>query len=130
MQTLVSVVGVPSQEIFSRIEARAFLAGQRAKRCVACDDAHHRAVFRRGGIDVGGGGEAAGAGHVLRNDVGIAGQVLADMPRDGARPQVIAAAGAEADDHLYGLAGIVIRRGRLGGCGQRSPHQQRRGKSK
>ena len=113
-----------------RIEAGALLAGQRTKRRIAGDDAHHGAVLRRGAVDVGGGRETAGARHVLRHHGRIARQVLVDVAGNGACPQIIAAARTEADDHLHGLAGIVIRRGRLGRGGKRAPDQQRRQQSK
>src|SRR5436190_16769623 len=75
-----------------RIEAGAFLSGDWPERRVAGDNADHGAVLRCGGVDMRGGGEAAGAGHVLRHDRRIAWQMLADMARNRAAPQVIAAA--------------------------------------
>src|SRR5262249_27631410 len=45
-----------------------------------------------------GGAQAAGAGHVLRNDRRIARDVPAQMARDHARISIVAATGAIADD--------------------------------
>jgi hypothetical protein len=56
--------------------------------------------------------EAAGSRHVLRNEPWIARDVAAHMARERPRIDVIAAAGAEADHHLDGLAGVEIGLGR------------------
>jgi hypothetical protein len=50
------------------------------------------------------------------NDGRTARQVLADVPADGTAPEIVAAAGAETDDHLHGFAGeIGLRARRRGG---------------
>ena len=55
-----------------------------------------------------GGGHAAGGRHVLHDDGRIAGNVLAEMARRGARLQVVSAADAGADNEGDLLAGIEI----------------------
>src|SRR5262249_60603968 len=54
------------------------------------------------------GAHAAGAIHVLHHHDWIARYVAADMPADDARVEVVAAAGAEADDKVDGAAAIEI----------------------
>ena len=121
MQTLVSLVGRADPRQPGRIEACAGHAGERPERGVARDDAERAAVLRRDVEDVVRGRVAAGARHVLRDHVGSAGQVAADVPTERARPQVVAAARPEADDHLHRLAGkrIGLRGGRGRSHGER-----------
>ena len=78
------------------------------------------ALMKVPSVGRGGGGvfhriEARGARHVLHDDVGIAGDVPADMARQHARVVVVAAAGREADHDAHGLALVegcdVLRRG-------------------
>ena len=49
-------------------------------------------------VDVIGGDQTAGAGHVFDDEGRIAGNMLAQVARDGARVGVVAAAGGAADD--------------------------------
>ena len=62
--------------------------------------------------------------HVLHDDRGIAGNVLAEMARGHARLQVVAAADAGADDEGDLLAGVEILLGR----GWRDRRRQRGGR--
>ena len=99
--------GRPDPRQPGRIEARAGRTGERPERCVARNDAE--AAVLRGDIeDVARGGVAAGSRHVLRDDARSAGQMTADMPADGAAPEIIAAARPEADDHRHRLRGKGI----------------------
>src|SRR5262249_4466900 len=52
--------------------------------------------------------EAAAAGHVHRHDRGIAGHVAAQEFGGEPAVDVVAAAGAIADDHAHGLAAIEV----------------------
>ena len=70
-------------------------------------------------LDVLRGLGAAGARHVLDHDGRLAGDVAAEMARHRARVDVVAAARSAADDHLDGLAGVVVGGGKRG-AGQRS----------
>src|SRR5215208_161812 len=79
------------------------------------DGARHQrpdgiSVLGRGGADVDSGARAAGAGHVLDEDIGIAGNVPVHVAGDGARIDVVATAGIAADDELDSLAGIIVCR--------------------
>src|SRR5262249_30277649 len=56
------------------------------------EDRHHGAVLRCGRVEITHRREAAGAGHVLHDDVRIARDVLADEAGDDARVDVVAAA--------------------------------------
>ena len=62
------------------------------------------AVLRRGGVEIAHRRHAGGARHVLHDDVRIAGDVAAVVPRQHARIDVVAAAGGIADDQRHGLA--------------------------
>ena len=95
---------------FGGVEARARRIAERAQRGVAGDDAEHRAVLRRGAIDMACRDVAARPRHVLRHDAGLARQVLADVPRHGAAPQIVTAARPEADHQRHALAAQVLRR--------------------
>ena len=75
--------------------------------------ADHRAVLRRGVVDVRGGDVARRARHVADDHVRVAGQVLADVPRDGAGIEIVAAAGRRGGDDSDGLAAVELRDGLL-----------------
>ena len=107
------------------------MAQHAQKRHVARKAADGQAVPRGGGVEVIGGAQGPGAGHVLQHDGRIAGDVLADMLGDEARIGVIAAAGAVTEHQLHRAAAIEV-----GGClglragadtgegkGQRKPEQ-------
>jgi len=68
------------------------------------DDAKRGAVLRGDLVDVVRGLEAAGAGHVLRHDGRLSGNVLAEMARDQAAVEIVAAAGGVTDRDGDGLA--------------------------
>ena len=48
--------------------------------------------------------DSAGAGHIVDNHAGIAGNILAEMARDRSRISVVTAAGRESDDQPNRLA--------------------------
>jgi hypothetical protein len=63
------------------------------------------------------------------DDIGVAWDVSGEMARDKTRPQVVLAAGTEADEELHGLSAIKVGGG-LGDCGTRdSDKDQRRPKA-
>ena len=97
---------------FERIELIASTAEQRLKRNTAVYQPDDGAVFWCRIIEAVGDQEPTGAGHVLRNHGGIAGKVSSEMTRDGARPQVVLATDAKADQNRDSPAGeeIVSRR--------------------
>jgi hypothetical protein len=71
------------------------------------------------------GREAAGAGHVLHDDVGLSGQILAQIGRDHPAGCVGAAAGLRADHHGDGLA--LEGRGVLRRCTGKTNDDHRNG---
>ena len=80
------------------------------------DVADRRAVFRRRLEQIVRRLEAAGAGQVLRHDVGLAGNMLAEMTRDEPAVDVVAGAGPVSDRQRDGAA-----RERLLGLGRDGP---------
>ena len=84
------------------------LVQQRRNALAARERADDRAVFRGDGIKIVGGLEAAGAAHVLRHHVGIAGKMFAEMSRQQPSIRVVAAAYAVADEERNGLALVEI----------------------
>ena len=93
---------------FLDLEARAGRIGQLGEQHAALDQRHGGAVLGRAAEQEIGAGHAAGGRHVLHDDGRIAGDVLGEMPRRGARLQVVAAADAGADDEGDLLAGVEI----------------------
>ena len=81
---------------------------QRRRRDGAAERADGGAVLRRHRIDELRGAQAAGAGHVLRHDIGVSGDVLAEMARQQPAVEIVAAADAVADDQIDGLALVEI----------------------
>ena len=84
---------------------------QRLHREPAREHAERGAVLRRLVEDEVRRPQAAGAGHVLHDDVGIAGQVLAEMAREVARIDVVGRARRIADHHrdLLRVGGVQAR---------------------
>jgi hypothetical protein len=99
------------------------VAQQRLDRHAPRQRADRAAVFRRDVIKILGGAKAPGAGHVLRNECRMARNVSAHIPGQKPRIDVIAAAGAEADDHgnvaafVEFLDALRARRARQRDCG-------------
>ena len=60
------------------------------------ESADGQAVGLGDAIEIIGRDDAAGAGHVLRDDVGIAGNVFRQITGSGARPEIVAAAVASS----------------------------------
>ncbi len=105
---MVSTTGamVPSQRNLRGVELHALPADRlRGGKVVA---EHPDAVPSRGACAnrIIGHLDAAGAGHVLRHDRGVAWNVLAEMAGDEPRLQVVFAADADADQHIDGLAAV------------------------
>src|ERR671921_866117 len=84
--------------------------GNRSLSAVAPVGADDGAVLRRDVVEPVGEAEAAGALHVLGDDRRIARDVLAEVARDQAAVDVVAAADARADDHLDRLAFVEVGR--------------------
>ena len=103
-------------------------ADERLHGNTASEGAEDRAVLGSSVEEIIGGGDASRARHVLHDDLRRAGHMLAHVPGDGARIDVVAATRAVADDHRHRLApikiGDLIRPRRQGGC------TERRGESK
>ena len=89
------------------------------------EDPHHRAVLRRGQVEIAHRGQAPGARHVLHDDGRIAGNVIADIARQHARIIVVAAGRREADHDGEELALVEIVGARLRHKRQHG-HQHRR----
>src|SRR6185503_20474463 len=102
---------------------------QRLDDDAAIENAEARAVLRRRGVEIVGELEAAGARHVLHHHAGIAGHMTADMPRQHAAIEVVAAAGGIADQDLELLAAkeaFDILRRRRARPAERQPEEQDR----
>ena len=94
--------------VAARVVLRRAAADQRLHRHAAADHADRGAVLGRDVVEEIREPQAAGAGHVLRHDVGIAGDVLAHVAREHARIEVVVAAGGVADQQLDGLAAVEV----------------------
>ena len=124
------VVGAADPVELGRVELRALVAEQRIEAGAAADDAEGRAVLGADIVEPVGEPQAAGALHVLRHDVRIAGNVLAHVAREHARIEVVAAADAVADIEIDGLAlvevGHALRAAARGGDKQEGRGQRPR----
>jgi hypothetical protein len=78
--------------------------------------ADHRAVLRRDVVDVGRGDVAGRARHVAHDDARIAWKVPAEVARDGAGIEIVAAARRGRGDDGDGLATVELRDRILGRC--------------
>jgi hypothetical protein len=101
---------------FGAVEGRAAFQ-QRIDAGGAGEGAERGAVLRRRGVDEIRRAQAAGAGHVLRHDGRIAGDVLAHVAGEMAGVEVVAAADGKADRQIDGLA-LVELLDALGADGQ------------
>jgi len=112
---------------FGGIEALALSAAEQPlHRQSAIEGADDGAVLGREIVDVIGGFDRPGPGHVLRYDRGIAGDVLAHVARKHAGIEIVTAARREADQDLHDPSFVEIRRRcRVGG--QRDGRCQQRG---
>jgi hypothetical protein len=90
------------------LETRAGAAEELVHRRVLIDGRNHGPVLRRTGIDEIGRADAASALHVLHHHSRLARDVLAQIAAERAGIEVVAAAHAEADDDLDGLALVEI----------------------
>jgi hypothetical protein len=101
------------------------VAEQWLDRHAARDGAEHAAVLGRHRIKILRRALAAGARHVLRNDGGIARDMLAHEARKQTRIDVVTAAGAEADRHLDAAAFVEFLDALCTGRNGRCDHRQR-----
>ena len=102
---------------FQRIEFRGVVAMQGIGDEVARGQADDRAIARGHIVEIIRHHEPAGAGHVLGDDGGLAGNMLANMALDHAHVDVIARARAITHEKADGLAPVEILH-RLGGGGR------------
>jgi hypothetical protein len=107
----------------ARIELNALRSDGLCRHHVRHDHVQRGAVARRDGRKPIGRVNAAGAGHVARDDRRLARDVPAHMPRDEPAAVVIIVARRSADNEIDGLAAIKVRY-RVGLRGQdREPNQ-------
>jgi hypothetical protein len=93
----------------ARIELHARVVPERAEQGhVAGEGAEDGAVLGRHIVEVIGGAQTSGAGHVLHDDAGIAGNVPAHVARQEPRIHIVAAARPIADDESDLLALVEI----------------------
>ena len=92
------------------------------------EDGHGGAVLGRRHVEIAHRGQAAGARHVLDDDVGIAGDVADEMARQRSGIDVIAAARREADHDGEGLALVEIIGAPMRRQRQRSDQHRRKTK--
>src|SRR6516164_10510312 len=97
---------------------------QRCKHQRSRKSANDRAVLGRNRIEVVDRPQTSGSGHVLGNDCGITGQVLAHESADEPAVEVITTAHAKPDDHRDRMSPVEIFR-RAGLCGRRAGTQQK-----
>ncbi len=108
-ETEAHLVGDAAEPVHFRcIEGRAGRHQERRGRYGAPEGGDGGAVLGRGGIEERRRTHAAGPGHVLRNDRGIARDVLRHVAGDQASVEVVAAAHAVADQHGDGLALVEV----------------------
>ena len=117
--------GEPERIVFQLVPAE-----ERLERQAAPDRAHHAAVLRRDPVERLDRLEPARAHHVLHDESRIAGNVLAHVPDQHARIDVVGGARRRIDDHrelpaLVELLGrLRVRGGRAGR--ERGARRQRR----
>jgi hypothetical protein len=106
--------GEPAEVAERILQARP--AGRLEHQQAVAHDVHHRAVLRRDAGHIIGGGEAARARHVHDHEARIAGDVLAEMPRQHPRIGIVVVAGAAEGDDGDLLAGVemILRVARFG----------------
>ena len=90
----------------ARIELNAAAAQNSLEGHAAIDDANDGAVLGGHIVDLVGRDQAAGAGHVLRHNQGLPGDVAPHVAGDQPTPQIIRPADAIADEHGHRLAAI------------------------
>ena len=103
-----------------RIETHPFLLEQGIVRKIAADHADHAAVLRRRVEQMVGRDDLPAAGHILRNDGGIARDIFTQIAGDNAGPLVVIAAGRRSDNEADLLAAVKILH-RIGQYGRDDP---------
>ena len=113
-----SVIGCDDADpgIIAEVELDPFGLDDGLRDHARIEDHHHRAILRRGEIEVANRGQAAGARHVLHDDGRISGNVIADVARNIARVTVVAAGRREADDDTEHLALVEVVGARARNC--------------
>ena len=91
-----------------RLVARSGVAEDRLERGLRRQHAHDGAVLGGDVVEPVGGAQPAGARHVLRHRVGIAGHVPGDVARQRAAEEIETGAGLVADHDVQRLAAIEI----------------------
>ena len=108
-QTPTSLEMLPSQpNLAASYCAPCAAAEQRIEIGAAREAAEGGAVLGRDGVEEVGGLQAAGARHVLHDNIGIAGNVASDVARERAGVEVIAAARRIAEDEVDVPAGVEL----------------------
>ena len=108
-QTPTSLEMLPSQPNFGRLVLRALAAAeQRIEIGAAREAAEGGAVLGRHRVEEVRGFQAAGARHVLHDDIGLAGNVASDVARERAGVEVIAAARRIAEYEVDVPAGVEL----------------------
>ena len=124
---MVSTTGAiePSQLHLAGVELHAWISHRLQRREGILDHSDDGAVLRRDVVEIVEHLQPAGAGHVLRHDARIAGDVLADVASHQPRLDVVLAAGADPDQHVDRLAAVEVRH-RIGLCRRRRNDQCQR----
>jgi hypothetical protein len=94
---------------FSHIEGRFLTAQELIQVYAAPRHAQSQTVRFRDAVYVIGGAERSRAGHVLHDDVGIAGYVLAHVAGENSRVLIVQAAGSKTDDDANGFVFVKRR---------------------
>src|SRR5512144_136742 len=97
------------------IELHFFSSGELRHKEGATDSGERQSVGLGQVINVIGGDHAAGARHILHNEIGIAGNLLAEEARIKSHPDVMIVAGLKADNHAnsFPLEKICLRKQRF-----------------
>ncbi len=93
---------------FAHIEVDALLAQNAAQNQRAVEDAEGKTVGLGAAVQIFGGDQRAGAGHIFDQQRRVAGNMLAHVARHDARVDIEAAAGAAADDDADSFASVEI----------------------
>ena len=104
------LIGIANEAELGRVElVEALASHQRVEERAGQDNANRCPVFGGDRVEIARSAQAAGAGHVLNDDVRIAWNMFLQMARDEPRIDIDAAAGRRARDHRDILALVEIR---------------------
>ena len=130
---LTSLAALPIHVNFVEFELGVALADQRLHRHSARDDAELRAIARRDIVELVGQRQRAGAGRVLDDDRGIAGDIGPHVARQDPRDTIVGTAGAVTDRQRDGLAAVEVGDGFSPGiarrCGEADANERNAQKS-